>query len=246
MSARGAAISELERRLDYRFKDGALIDRALTHSSIGDGARTVKGGRLHDNERLEFLGDRVLGLLTAEVLLQRDPGASEGDLAIRLNALVNGETCAAVAREMELGAALRLSGGETRTGGREKPSILADACEAVMAAVYLDGGLEAARGLFQQFWAQALANLDTTRPKDPKTALQEWAQGQGKPLPAYRILGRDGPDHAPVFTIEVSVAGLKPSTAAGPSRQAAEKAAAQALLDLALLDLALLNPETRP
>ena len=231
MSPRAAAISTLERRLGYAFKDKALIDRALTHASIGEGARDTKTGRLRDNERLEFLGDRVLGLLTAEALLQRDPEAREGDLALRLNALVNGETCAAVARAMALGEALRLSGGETRTGGREKTSILADACEAVMAAVYLDGGLEAARTVFQTFWAVMLESLDLTRGKDPKTALQEWAQGLGKPLPIYRILDRNGPDHAPLFTIEVVVSDLEPAMGVGPSRQAAEKAAARALLD---------------
>jgi ribonuclease-3 len=236
LSPREAAIAALEHRLGYDFKDKALIDRALTHASIGDGARNTKTGRLRDNERLEFLGDRVLGLLTAEALLQRDGEAREGDLALRLNALVNGETCAAVARAMGLGEALRLSGGETRTGGREKPSILADACEAVMAALYLDGGLEAARSAFLAFWTPAFADLASTRAKDPKTALQEWAQGQGKPLPAYRVLAREGPDHAPLFTIEVAVLGLEPATGAGPSRQTAEKAAAQALLDLALID----------
>jgi ribonuclease-3 len=230
VSTRGVAILDLERRLDYQFKDKALIDRALTHASSGDGARTAKGGRLQDNERLEFLGDRVLGLLTAEALLARDAEAREGDLALSLNALVNGETCAAVARAMDLGAALRLSGGETRTGGREKPSILADACEAVMAAVYLDGGLEAARSVFQSFWTRALNDLGATKSKDPKTALQEWAQGTGKPLPTYRVLMRDGPDHAPIFTIEAAVLGLEPATGEGSSRQAAEKAAAQALL----------------
>ena len=230
MSTREAAISDLERRLDYRFKDKVLIDRALTHASIGDGARTSKGGRLHDNERLEFLGDRVLGLLTAEALLARDAEAREGDLALRLNALVNGETCAAVARAMDLGAALRLSGGETRTGGREKLSILADACEAVMAAVYLDGGLEAARSVFASFWTATLNDLGATKGKDPKTALQEWAQGAGKPLPTYRVVGREGPDHAPIFTIDVLVDGLDPASAKGASRQAAEKAAAEALL----------------
>ena len=236
VAARAPAIAELEYRLNYTFQNKSLLDQALTHSSIGDGARVTKTGRLRDNERMEFLGDRVLGLLTAEALLQRDPDAREGDLALRLNAMVNGETCAAVARNMDLGAALRLSGGETRTGGREKPSILADACEAVMAAVYLDGGLEAARGVFQAFWSTALANLDKSKGKDPKTALQEWAQGYGKPLPTYRILTRDGPDHAPTFTIEAAVLGLAPAVGAGPSRQAAEKAAAQALLDAALLD----------
>jgi ribonuclease-3 len=231
MTAREAAISDLERRLGYTFKDKALIDRALTHASIGEGARNTKNGRLRDNERLEFLGDRVLGLLTAEALIQRDAEAREGDLALSLNALVNGETCALVARRMDLGAALRLSGGETRTGGREKPSILADACEAVMAALYLDGGLDAARGVFTAFWADTFADLNTTRPKDAKTALQERAQGLGKPLPTYRVADRLGPDHAPIFTVEVVVLDLPPASGVGPSRQAAEKAAAQALLD---------------
>jgi len=231
LNQRQTAISQLEGRLGYVFNDKALIDRALTHASIGEGARTVKGGRMHDNERLEFLGDRVLGLLTAESLLERDAAAREGDLAVQLNALVNGETCAAVARAMSLGEALRLSGGETRTGGREKASILADACEAVMAAIYLDGGLEPAREVFRHFWAEAAASLDTVRAKDPKTALQEWAQGFGKPLPLYRIVSREGPDHAPRFVVEVIVVDYAPATGAGPSRQAAEKAAAQALLD---------------
>jgi len=231
VTARAEAISALEHRLGYVFADKGLIDRALTHASIGEGARTTKSGKLYDNERLEFLGDRVLGLLTAEALLQRDASAREGELALSLNALVNGEACAAVAREMGLGESLRLSGGETRSGGREKVSILADACEAVIAAVYLDGGLEPARTLFHRFWRQAVVDLDGARPKDPKTALQEWAQKQGKPLPSYRILSRDGPDHAPMFAVEVSVVDFAPAEGAGPSRQTAEKAAALALLD---------------
>jgi ribonuclease-3 len=228
--SREEAIGAVEHRLGYVFKDKGLIDRALTHASIGDGARTTKRGPLRDNERLEFLGDRVLGLLTAETLIRRDPDAPEGELAVRLNALVKGETCAAVARAMDLGPALRLSGGETRTGGRDKPSILADACEAVMAALYLDGGMEAARAVYDSFWADAYAALSAAKTKDPKTALQEWAQGRGKPLPRYRIASRLGPDHAPVFTVEVLVDGLSPASGLGPSRQAAEKAAAEALL----------------
>jgi ribonuclease-3 len=227
---REQAIAELEHRLGYAFKDRVLIDRALTHASIGDGARNTKIGQLRDNERLEFLGDRVLGLLTAEALVKRDPDAREGDLAVRLNALVKGETCAEVARVMDLGAALRLSGGETRTGGRDKPKVLADACEAVMAALYLDGGLETARAVYQRFWQGAIEGLDVALAKDPKTALQEWAQSRGKPLPAYRIVSRLGPDHAPVFTVEASVEGLTPASGLGPSRQTAEKAAAEALL----------------
>ena len=226
MNARAAAVAALVQRLGHPFADPARLERALTHASVGDGAR--KGGE--DNERLEFLGDRVLGLLAAESLIAADPLASEGDLAPRFNALVNGATCARVARRMGLGPALRLSGAETKTGGREKDSILADACEAVMAAVFEDGGLEAARTVYRAFWAEESAVLLAPRPKDPKTRLQEWAQTGGRPLPAYRVVDRQGPEHAPVFTVEAAVDGLPPITAAGSSRQAAEKAAAQALM----------------
>ena len=132
---------------------------------------------------------------------------------------------------MGLGPALRLSGSETKTGGRDKESILAGAVEAVMAALYADGGLEAARAVFLDFWAQEFDSLGAPRPKDAKTALQEWAQGEGKPLPSYRVVSREGPDHAPVFTVEVEVEGLEPAEGRGPSRQAAEKAAATALME---------------
>jgi ribonuclease-3 len=226
MNQRAAAVAALERRLGHDFVDRGLLERALTHASAGDGSRHVR-----DNERLEFLGDRVLGLLTAERLIALDPKASEGDLAPRLNALVSRAACARVARRMELGPALRLSGGETRSGGRDKESILAGACEAIMAALYQDGGLEPARRVFLRFWAEETEALDSPRPKDPKTLLQEWAQGRGKPLPAYAVAERTGPEHAPEFTVEVVVEGLPPAAGAGASRQAAEKAAAQALLE---------------
>ena len=230
MPSRSAAAAELETRLGYAFTDRARLERALTHSSAGDGA-VLKAG---DNERLEFLGDRVIGLLTAERLIELDPKASEGDLAPRLNALVDRAACATAARSMELGPALRLSGGETRTGGRDKDRILAGAAEAVMAAVYQDGGLEAARAVYLRFWAEAYGELqarrDAPRPKDPKTLLQEWAQSRGRPLPTYRVVGREGPDHSPRFSVEAVVDGLEPIAAEGPSRQLAEKAAASALL----------------
>jgi len=225
MNQRAAAVAALEQRLGHSFIDRTLLERALTHSSVGEGSKKVR-----DNERLEFLGDRVLGLLTAERLIAMDPKASEGDLAPRLNSLVSRAACARVARRMELGPALRLSGGETRSGGRDKESILAGACEAVMAALYQDGGLEPARRVFLTFWAEEFEAIDSPRPKDPKTQLQEWAQGGGKPLPAYRVVLREGPEHAPEFTVEVAVEGLAPANGAGASRQAAEKAAAQALL----------------
>ncbi len=225
MNARADAVGALERRLGRPFKDQALLERALTHASVAAGA--TKG---RDNEVLEFIGDRVIGLLAAERLAELYPASPEGDLAPRLNALVSREACAKVARRMDLGPALRLSGAETKTGGRDKDSILAGACEAVMAAIYRDGGLEAARAAFLDLWAEAFAELGAPRPRDPKTSLQEWAQGQGKPLPTYAVIDRTGPDHQPIFTVQVQVQGLEPAQAQGRSRQEAEKTAAAALL----------------
>jgi ribonuclease-3 len=224
-NSRAVAIAALETRLGFAFTDPTLLDRALTHSSVGDGAKKVS-----DNERLEFIGDRVLGLLAVEALAELYPKSSEGDLAPRLNALVSRKTCAVVARKIDLGAALRLSPAETKAGGRDKDSILAGACEAIMAALFQAGGLDAARAVFLDLWAEPIADLGAPRPLDPKTQLQEWAQGAGKPLPAYAVVGRTGPDHAPVFTVETRVEGLEPARAEGRSRQDAEKAAAQALL----------------
>ena len=229
MTSRAAAAAELEHRLGYAFQDRSRLERALTHASAGDGATHIR-----DNERLEFLGDRVLGLLTAERLLERHPEASEGDLAPRLNALVDRAACGR--RRPPHGARpgpapLRRRDPERRAG--EKDSILSDAAEAVMAALYHDGGLEAARAVYDRFWAQAYEALDAAgelRPKDSKTRLQEWAQRGGRPLPIYRVLGRQGPDHAPSFCVEVLVTGLDPATGEGASRQLAEKSAAQTLL----------------
>jgi ribonuclease-3 len=225
MNARAAAVDALKARLGHTFKDDGLLEHALTHASIG-GA----GNRVRDNEVLEFIGDRVIGLLAAERLVALDAKAAEGDLAVRLNALVSREACARVARGVGMGAALRLAPSETKTGGRDKDSILAGACEAVMAAIYQDGGLEAARRVFLDLWADLFAEASGPRQRDPKTALQEWAQGRGKPLPAYAVTGRIGPDHAPTFTVRVEVAGVEPVSAEGRSRQEAEKAAAAAML----------------
>jgi len=220
-----AAVQALETALDYRFADPDLLDRALTHPSLGDGARSVR-----HYERLEFLGDRVLGLLAAERLLEMDPDAREGDMSPRLSALVNGKTCARVARRIGLGAALKLSPGETRSGGRDKDTILGDACEALIAALYLDGGLETARRFFLTQWTDEFDGIAIRQSKDAKTLLQEWAQGQGLGLPAYQVTGRTGPDHAPSFTVEVTIEGHGGIAASGRSRQDAEKAAALAML----------------
>jgi ribonuclease-3 len=226
VSARAAAVDELERRIGHTFGDRDLLERALTHASVGMGARKVR-----DNERLEFLGDRVLGLLAADALMRRLPEASEGDLSKRLHALVRFETCARVAGRVALAPALRLSAGESKTGGRSKDKVLGDACEALLAAVYLDAGLEVARALFDRLWDEELAVLETTLDaQDSKSALQRWALAKGRGLPQYDIVERTGPDHAPLFRVAVMVEGMDPVQAAGGSRQDAEKAAALALL----------------
>lgn len=219
---RAGRAADLARALGHRFSDPSLLAEALTHAS-------TESDHPH-NERLEFLGDRVLGVLAAEALLTAHPGAPEGDLAPRLNALVRKETCAEVAQEMGLPDALVLAPGEERSGGRRKTAILGDACEAVMAAVFLDGGLGSARAVFDRFWAERLKTLEAV-PRDPKSQLQEWALAQGYDLPAYEIIGREGPDHAPEFEIEARIAGAGAATGSGPSRRVAEKAAATALYE---------------
>ncbi|MEI9891522.1 MAG: ribonuclease III [Caulobacteraceae bacterium] len=223
--SRAAPIAALEARLGFTFTDPGLLERALTHSSVGDGAKKVS-----DNERLEFIGDRVLGLLAAERLAELYPLSSEGDLAPRLNALVSRKTCAVVARAIDIGPALRLSAAETKAGGRDKDSILAGACEAIWRLCIRPEAWTPRGPSSSRKWADPIAELGAPRPLDSKTALQEWAQGQGKPLPAYAVVARTGPDHAPVFTVEARVEGLEPAKAQGRSRQDAEKAAAQALL----------------
>jgi ribonuclease-3 len=226
MDRRLAAIADLEARLGHSFHDRALLERALTHASVGSGARKVA-----HNERLEFLGDRVLGLLAADALVERRPEWREGELTRRHAGLTAGRTCAAVARELGVQPALRLAGGTTRQGGRENARILGDAMEALIAAVYLDGGLGAARAAFELAWAEPLAAALLDEGKEPKTALQEWAMARRLPLPAYREISRTGPDHAPDFLVEVSIAGHAPAQASAASLRAAEKAAAAAFLE---------------
>ncbi len=217
----------LSRALDHRFTDASLLREALTHPSTDPQDR---GGARFGYERLEFLGDRVLGLVIADWLLERFPDEPEGSLARRHTALVRRETLAQVARAIGLGAHLILSPGEAEAGGRENDAILADACEAVIAALYLDGGLPAARDFIRGAFADAIERHERP-PQDAKTALQEWAQARGLPLPDYRTVSRSGPDHRPVFEIEVSIAGHPPATASGASKRVAERQAAGRLLD---------------
>lgn len=225
MNTREAAVAELERRIGYVFHDRDLLERALTHASVGDGARTVR-----HNERLEFLGDRVLNLCAAERLMALDPDSREGEMSRLLASLVNYHACARAAKRAGLPEAMRMSASATKVGARTSDAVLGDACEALIAALYVDGGLECARAFFLKFWQEEFARLDEPRSKDPKTQLQEWAQGQGLPLPVYEIISREGPDHAPSFTVSVEVEGYPPEQAQGRSRQDAEKAAAQQML----------------
>jgi ribonuclease III len=218
---------DLQRRLGYRFRSPPLLEQALTHSSFqGDG-----GGRRYCNERMEFLGDRVLGLVIADLLVRRFQGEEVGALARRHAALVRREALVVVADALELAPCLRMSRGEEEAGGRRNPGLVADACEALIAAIYLDGGLAVVQPLVERLW-QSLVERDASPPKDPKTLLQEWAQGLGLALPHYREVERSGPPHAPLFQVEVCVEQLPPVVGSGTSKRYAERAAAEAMLVL--------------
>lgn len=196
--------------------------RAVTHSSRA-------GVNREDNQRLEFLGDRVLGLVMAEALLAEDKSATEGQLAPRFNALVRKEACADVAREIDLGAALKLGRSEMLSGGRRKQALLGDAMEAVIAAVYLDAGFDAAKAMVLRLWGDRIGAVKEDA-RDAKTALQEWVQARAMPPPSYVELSRDGPDHAPVFVIEVRLEDGQSAKAKAGSKRQAEQAAAKTLL----------------
>lgn len=209
-------------RIGHDFARPENLVRALTHPSIGSANRD-------NNQRMEFLGDRVLGLVMAEALIAADKSAAEGVLAPRFNALVRKETCADVARGVDLGKVLRLGRSEMKSGGRRKEALLADAMEAVLAAVYLDGGFDAARSVVLRLWGDRITAVDDDA-RDPKTALQEWAQARGEPPPSYTEIGRDGPDHQPMFSIEARLSSGPSARATAGSKRQAEMAAAQALL----------------
>lgn len=209
-------------RIGYRFARPELLREALTHASISGPSRP-------DNQRLEFLGDRVLGLVMAEALLSADPMAREGQLAPRYNALVRKECCAEVAGAVGLGEVLRMGRSEMLSGGRRKQALLGDALEAVIAAVYLDGGFDAARALVLRLWGARIGAVEADA-RDAKTTLQEWAQARGQPPPDYLELGREGPDHAPQFTVEARLASGESASATARSKRLAEQAAAARLM----------------
>lgn len=218
-----AEMKAFEARLGHQFAQPELLVRALTHGSISSATRP-------DNQRLEFLGDRVLGLVMASALLEVDTEATEGQLAPRFNALVRKETCADVARQVDLGAVLKLGRSEMLSGGRRKQALLGDAMEAVIAAVYKDAGFEAARDVILRLWGDRVTSVEADA-RDAKTTLQEWIQARGGKPPAYVVLDRSGPDHAPEFTIAARLEDGREAQATAKSKRQAEQAAAKALLD---------------
>ncbi|MCF6272127.1 MAG: ribonuclease III [Rhodobacteraceae bacterium] len=215
-------LSSFCQRLGHSFKDQSLLLQALTHAS----AATNKN---HDNQRLEFLGDRILGLVISQALFEADPSAREGQLAPRFNALVRKEACAEVAAEIDLGSALRLGRSEMRSGGRRKLALLGDAMEAVLAAVYLDAGFAATQTLILRLWGDRITEAES-RADDPKSALQEWAQARTLLPPAYTDIKRTGPDHQPVFIVEASLTSGEAARGEAASKKAAQVKAATALL----------------
>jgi ribonuclease III len=219
--------SELPAILGHDFTAPALLTEALTHPSASSPA---SGRPRRGYDRLEFLGDRVLGLVVAELLWRRFPDEPEGRLTQRHTHLVRRETLARVAEAIGLGRHLILSRSEQMAGAAANPTILADACEAVIAAIYVDGGFDAAAAFIGRHWEPLIAEM-AAPPRDPKTVLQEWAQARGLGLPRYELVATSGPDHAPRFTIAVSIAGGEAVTASGPAKRVAEAAAAAALLE---------------
>ena len=216
------SIRFFEQRLGYEFSDVSLLIEALTHSSIASESRK-------DNQRLEFLGDRVLGLVMAEALLEIDQFASEGTLAPRFNALVRKEACAEVARHIDLGGVLKIGRSEMLSGGRRKDALLGDGMEAVIAAIYKDGGFEVAKRTITELWGDRIKNVKGDA-RDAKTMLQEWAQARGQNPPKYEIMSQSGPDHAPEFLVKVLLdSGETADSTAGSKRQA-EQMAAKSLL----------------
>ena len=212
----------LEDRAGHRFLDMKRLQRALTHSS----AQTPAG---NNYERLEFLGDRVLGLTVAEMLFDSFPDAAEGELSVRLNALVNAETCALVADEIGLAEFIHTGSDIKSLNDKRMMNVRADVVEALIATIYLDDGLEAARNFVRRFWQKRSMQIDAAR-RDAKTELQEWAHQQGNVHPVYTIESRSGPDHDPLFVVQVIVKGFPPETGQGRSKRIAEQSAADAML----------------
>lgn len=225
MPTSAGKLEKLEERIGHTFADRSLLVRALSHSSAISPAKRVQ----NSYQRLEFLGDRVLGLTVADVLLKSFPEDNEGELSRKLNAVVRRQSCAEVARSLDLGRHVVLGDSEARTGGANKDAILADVCEALIGAVYCDAGLDTAYKFITTAFAGHLRSA-RKQGADPKTELQEWAQSRGLPPPNYAVRERTGPDHAPTFAIAVEINGFEPALAKGSSKKVAEHQAAEGFL----------------
>jgi ribonuclease-3 len=224
MSRRTKGRKELEERIGHSFAETSLLESALTHISALSGK-----SRASSYQRLEFLGDHVLGLAVSDMLYRAFPKADEGELSRRLADLVRRESCADVARSLELGAVIKLGTSEANAGGRVRLAILADVCEALIGAVFIDGGYPAAAAMIERLWSERMRT--PARPlRDAKTVLQEWAQARGLPTPSYREVERTGPHHDPEFRVAVALPDLDPAEGIGRSKRAAEQAAAAAML----------------
>jgi ribonuclease-3 len=229
---RPVALDELQEIIHYRFNNPSLLTEALTHaSSLASGRRQAPVKiRSRSNERLEFLGDRVLGLAVAHLLIETYPDEAEGGLTHRHSMLVRRDTLADVAAEIGLVQWIEVAHGGRGSGGMTNPTILADACEALIGAVFLDGGYAPAAGMVRRYWQSRVADM-TESPRDAKTMLQVWALARARSLPSYRVLDSEGPAHAPVFTVQVEIEGLGSAIAEAGAKRAAEQAAAALLLE---------------
>lgn len=223
-------LEALAKGIGHVFARPELAAEALTHRSALDRQAELKVAFPHGNERLEFLGDRVLSLAMADLLLRRFPREREGGLARRHAALVRAETLVEIAEAIELGSLIRLGDSERAQKRGVQANILADALEALLGAIFLDAGFVVAADCIAALWGDRLARQEAV-PRDPKTALQEWAQARRLPLPSYREVGREGPPHAPVFVVDVALKGHEPSRGRGGSKREAERLAAKALLE---------------
>ncbi len=217
---RDIALTVFQGRLGYYFSNPDYLDRALTHSSKG----------IENYERLEFLGDRVLGLVIAEILYRCFPFEKEGSLARRHSALACTETLAKIARDLDIPGIVNASSAELASGGNKQDNLLADCMEAIIGAIFIDKGYVPCQEVITSLWGDRIYTLSQP-PVDSKTALQEWAQARGLPIPTYDIVERSGPDHAPQFKIRVTLQGIEPMEAIGSTRRTAEKAVAQVMLD---------------
>lgn len=226
-------MSDIETILGYKFSNRKLLDEALTHPSIS--LQRGEKDHIFNYERLEFLGDAVLALIVAELLINKYPDEREGALAKRHSGLVHGEALAAIAEQIGISQFIVMTSGEDSSGGRQNRSNMENTLEAIIGAIYMDGGLEPAKSFINTHWQKSITEM-LEPPKDAKTALQEWAQGRGLPIPVYEVAKTSGPAHEPHFTIRVVVQGIEPIQAEGASKKKAEKAAAELLLAKILED----------